>query len=255
MVRTRCPTTQRSAMSTKELRRNEATGSTSVVDLDMKLEVVVIPVSDVDHAKKFYSRLGWRLDADRSAGDNFRLVQFTPPGSGSSIQFGVNLTSAAPGSAQAMLLAVSDIEDARQQLVAKGVDVSEVFHCAEGTACRFQGVGVRISGPQPNNLSYSSFVSFTDPDGNGSIRAICRLAPWSNGCPRKSRFYGVIERIMPNHSSRAYDHFPIRGSHLLWATGSGQHSAKRLNRNRIKSTLGSTRRNGVLCKLIRNSGS
>ena len=154
-------------MSTKEVRSNEAAGSTSVANLDIKLEVVVIPVSDVDRAKEFYSRLGWRLDADRSAGDNFRLVQFTPPGSGSSIQFGVNLTSAAPGSAQAMLLAVSDIEAARQQLVAQGVDASEVFHCAEGTSCRFQGVGVRISGPQPNHLSYSSFVSFTDPDGNG----------------------------------------------------------------------------------------
>jgi catechol 2,3-dioxygenase-like lactoylglutathione lyase family enzyme len=142
-MRPRSPTTQESAMSTKEVHSNEAAGSTSVANLDMKLEVVVIPVSDVDRAKEFYSRLGWRLDADRSAGDNFRLVQFTPPGSGSSIQFGVNLTSAAPGSAQAMLLAVSDIEAARRQLVAQGVDASEVFHCAEGTACRFQGVGVR----------------------------------------------------------------------------------------------------------------
>jgi catechol 2,3-dioxygenase-like lactoylglutathione lyase family enzyme len=153
-------------MSTKEVRSNEAAGSTSVTK-DMKFEVVVIPVSDVDRAKEFYSRLGWRLDADRSAGENFRLIQFTPPGSSSSIQFGVNLTSAAPGSAQAMLLAVADIEAARQQLVAQGVDASEIFHCAEGTACRFQGVGDRISGPQPNHLSYSSFVFFTDPDGNG----------------------------------------------------------------------------------------
>src|ERR1700723_2705231 len=114
-------------MSPNEVSKNEGTKSKSVADLDMKLEVVVIPVSDGDRAKKFYSRLGWRLDADRSAGDNFRLVQFTPPGSGSSIQFGVNLTSAAPGSAQAMLLAVSDIEAARQKLVAQGVDASEVF--------------------------------------------------------------------------------------------------------------------------------
>src|SRR6202167_5388137 len=161
------PTRQESAMNTKEVSKNEETKGPSVADLDMKLEVVVIPVSDVDRAKEFYSRIGWRLDADRSAGDNFRLVQFTPPGSGSSIQFGVNLTSAAPGLAKAMLLAVSDIEAARQQLVAQGAEASEVFHCAEGTACRFQGVGVRISGPQPNHLSYSSFVSFADPDGNG----------------------------------------------------------------------------------------
>jgi predicted enzyme related to lactoylglutathione lyase len=140
---------------------------------DMKLEVVVIPVSDVDRAKEFYSRLGWRLDADRSAGANFRLVQFTSPGSGSSIQFGVNLTSAAPGSAQAMLLAVSDIEAARQQLVAQGVDASEVFHCAEGTACRFQGVGVRISGSQPT-------ISATAPLFLSQIRTA------TAGCCRKS---------------------------------------------------------------------
>ena len=154
-------------MSTKEVRSNEAAGGMSVANLDMKLEVVVIPVSDTDRAKEFYLRLGWRLDADRSAGDNFRLVQFTPPGSGSSIQFGVNLTTAAPGSAQAMLLAVSDIEAARIQLVAHGVDASEVLHCEAGTACRFQGVGVRVSGSHPEGLSYYSFVTFSDPDGNG----------------------------------------------------------------------------------------
>lgn len=135
--------------------------------LDMKLEVIVIPVSDVDRAKEFYSRLGWRLDADRNVGDNFRLVQFTPPGSGSSIQFGRNLTPAAPGSAQAMHLAVSDIEAARSELVARGVDASPVFHCDTGTACRFSSVGARVTGPHPERLSYHSFVSFSDPDGNG----------------------------------------------------------------------------------------
>src|SRR5271167_4573881 len=117
--------------------------------LDMKFEVVVIPVSDVDRAKQFYSRLGWRLDADRTGGDNFRLVQFTPPGSGCSIQFGVNLTPAAPGSAQAMLLAVSDIEAARSELIAHGIDASQVFHCETGTACRFSGIGVRVSAAHP----------------------------------------------------------------------------------------------------------
>ena len=138
-----------------------------VPSVDMKLEVVVIPVSDVDRAKEFYSRLGWRLDADRSAGNGFRLIQFTPPGSDSSVQFGVNLTPAAPGSAQGLLLIVSDIEAARRQLVAHGADASEVFHCATGTGCRFPGVDVRVSGPHPERLSYGSFVSFKDPDGNG----------------------------------------------------------------------------------------
>jgi catechol 2,3-dioxygenase-like lactoylglutathione lyase family enzyme len=154
-------------MGTKEVRNNEATGSTSLANVDMKLEVVVIPVSDVDRAKEFYSRLGWRLDADRTAGDNFRLVQFTPPGSGSSIQFGMNLTSAEPGSAQAMFLMVVNIVAARQQLVAHGVDASEVFHCASGTSCRFEGIDVRVTGLHPERLSYFSFVSFKDPDGNG----------------------------------------------------------------------------------------
>jgi catechol 2,3-dioxygenase-like lactoylglutathione lyase family enzyme len=144
-----------------------ATGSVSVASVDMKLEVIVIPVSDVDRAKEFYSRLGWRLDADRTTGKDFRLVQFTPPGSGSSVQFGVNLTPAAPGSAQGLLLIVSDIAFAQQQLVAHGIDASEVFHCASGTGCRFAGIDVRVSGPHPDHLSYGSFVSFQDPDGNG----------------------------------------------------------------------------------------
>ena len=137
-------------MSTHELPFNDATVSANVASVDMKLEVVVIPVSDVDRAKEFYSRLGWRLDADRAAGNGFRLIQFTPPGSGSSVQFGANLTSAAPGSAQAMLLIVSDIEAARQQLVAHGVDASEVFHCATGTGCRFPGIDVHVSGHTPS---------------------------------------------------------------------------------------------------------
>jgi catechol 2,3-dioxygenase-like lactoylglutathione lyase family enzyme len=151
-------------MTTSVVESNVATTSTGV---DVKLEVVVIPVSDVDRAKEFYSKLGWRLDADRASGNAFRLVQFTPPGSGTSIQFGVHLTSAEPGSAQGLLLAVSDIEAARRRLVAQGVDATEVFHCETGTACRFPGIGVRVSGLQPERLSYSSFVSFSDPDRNG----------------------------------------------------------------------------------------
>ena len=135
----------------------------------MKLEVVVIPVSDVDRAKQFYSMLGWRLDADRAAGSGFRLVQFTPPVSSTSIQFGINLASATPGSAQGLLLIVSDIEAAHRQLVANGIEPSEVFHCANGTGCRFPGVDLRVNGPHPDHLSYSSFSSFRDPDGNGWI--------------------------------------------------------------------------------------
>jgi catechol 2,3-dioxygenase-like lactoylglutathione lyase family enzyme len=131
----------------------------------MKLEVVVIPVSDVDRAKEFYVRLGWRVDADVS-GDEFRLIQFTPPGSSCSIQFGINLTSARPGAAQGLYLIVSDIEAARNGLVALGVEVSDVFH--EGTpGARFhRATDGRVSGPSPDRASYGSFASFSDPDGN-----------------------------------------------------------------------------------------
>jgi catechol 2,3-dioxygenase-like lactoylglutathione lyase family enzyme len=138
----------------------------------MKLEVAVIPVSDVDRAKAFYASLGWRLDADFAAGDGFRVIQFTPPGSGGSIIFGKNVTSsAAPGSAQGLYLVVSDIEAARNQLLGLGVAISEVFHDAAGV---YDGADKpylfgrrRVSGPDPEHRSYRSFASFSDPDGNG----------------------------------------------------------------------------------------
>jgi catechol 2,3-dioxygenase-like lactoylglutathione lyase family enzyme len=151
-----------------EVHANDATIATK---LDMKLEVIVIPVSDVDRTKRFYSALGWRLDVDIAVGDT-RIVQFTPPGSGCSIQFGKNLfgakvASGAPGSAQGLYLVVSDIEAARKDLVARGVDASDVFHCSTGFACRFPGNDGRVSGRQPERKTYGSFVSFSDPDGNG----------------------------------------------------------------------------------------
>jgi catechol 2,3-dioxygenase-like lactoylglutathione lyase family enzyme len=134
---------------------------------DTKLEVVVIPVSDVDRAKEFYGKLGWRLDADFPFDNGFRVVQFTPPGSGCSVQFGSNITSAAPGSAQGLYLIVSDIAAAREELAARGVDVSEVFH--PGTpGAQFQpdGTSGRVSGPATDHATYSSFATFSDPDGN-----------------------------------------------------------------------------------------
>ena len=134
--------------------------------VDMKLEVVVIPVSDVDRAKRFYGSLGWRLDADVVTGDDFRVVQFTPPGSGSSIIFGKNVTSAEPGSAQGLHLIVSDIGAARDELVGRGVEVSEVFHDIGGVF-HHAGADGRVSGPDPDRRSYGSFASFSDPDGNG----------------------------------------------------------------------------------------
>jgi catechol 2,3-dioxygenase-like lactoylglutathione lyase family enzyme len=135
---------------------------------DLKLEVVVIPVSDVDRAKRFYEKLGWRLDADFAFDNGFRVVQFTPPGSACSIQFGAKLISAAPGSAQSNYLIVSDIAAARAELAARGAAISEVFHPAiPGAQFQPAGASGRASGPAADHATYSSFATFTDPDGNG----------------------------------------------------------------------------------------
>jgi catechol 2,3-dioxygenase-like lactoylglutathione lyase family enzyme len=137
----------------------------------MKLEVVVIPVSDVSRAKAFYGSLGWRLDADFAAGDDFRVIQFTPPGSECSVIFGKNVTAAAPGSAQGLYLIVSDIEAARDELVGRGVEISEVFHDAGGvyvgTDEPYLFGRLRVGGRDPDHRSYRSYASFSDPDGNG----------------------------------------------------------------------------------------
>jgi len=134
--------------------------------VDMGLEVVVIPVSDVGRAKRFYGDLGWRFDAEFASSDEFHLVQFTPPGSPCSIIFGRGITSAVPGSAQGLYLIVSDIEAARAELVDRGVEVSEVFHDVGGVF-HHAGREGRLNGPDPQRRSYASFASFSDPDGNG----------------------------------------------------------------------------------------
>ena len=142
-------------------------GTVGVATTDMKLEVVVIPVSDVDRAKEFYGKLGWRLDADFRFDNGFRAVQFTPPGSGASIQFGTKVTLAAPGSVRDLYLVVSDIAAARDQLVARGVDVSELFHPgAPGAHFQPAGSSARLSGPAPDHTSYRTYATFSDPDGN-----------------------------------------------------------------------------------------
>ena len=144
-----------------------AGGEPAAQTVDMKLEVVVVPVSDVDRAKDFYAGLGWRLDADVSAGD-LRVVQLTPPGSPCSVIFGTSVSAAAPGSAQGLHLIVSDIEAARRALEARGAAVSEVFHDAGGVF-HHAGTAERVSGRDPEGRSYGSFVSFEDPDGNGWV--------------------------------------------------------------------------------------
>lgn len=142
-------------------RSGEKSSETSTAPaVDMKLEVVAIPVADVDRSKRFYGHLGWRLDADFVVGDTFRVVQFTPPGSPGSIHFGKGITPAAPGSAQGLFLAVSDIEAARAELVRHGADVSEIFHRS--------GPGQpAVTGRDPEGRSYVSYATFSDPDGNG----------------------------------------------------------------------------------------
>jgi catechol 2,3-dioxygenase-like lactoylglutathione lyase family enzyme len=158
-------------MSTKAVRTNDPGSDAGVARVDMKFEIVVIPVSDVDRAKEFYGRLGWRLDADYDGGKDFRVIQVTPPGSGCSIIFGRNVTAAAPGSAQGLYLIVSDIQAARKELLDRGVEISDVFHDSAGV---YSGTDepylfgrVRVSGPDAEHRSYRSFASFRDPDGNG----------------------------------------------------------------------------------------
>jgi catechol 2,3-dioxygenase-like lactoylglutathione lyase family enzyme len=153
-------------MSTNAVRGIDA----KVAPVDMKFEIVVIPVSDVDRAKEFYAKLGWRLDADFAAGADYRVIQFTPPGSGCSVIFGKNVTPAAPGSAQGLYLIVSDIQAARKALLDRGVQISEVFHNGgvyAGTDEAYLSGRVRASGPDPEHRSYRSFAAFSDPDGNG----------------------------------------------------------------------------------------
>lgn len=146
-----------------------ATATVGVAAMKTALEVIVIPVADVERAKEFYSKLGWRLDAEFASGDDFRIMQFTPPGSGCSIIFGKNVTPAAPGSAQGLYLIVSDIEAARAELLRRGIEVSEVFHggAPTGTDEPFLFGRTRVSGPDAEHGSYRSFASFKDPDGNG----------------------------------------------------------------------------------------
>ena len=144
-------------MSSTDASGNTSTEMPEAGAVDMKLEVVTLPVSDVDRAKRFYQSLGWRLDADIVVGDNFRVVQFTPTHSACSIAFGKGITTGEPGSVQRLILAVYDIDAARADLISRGVEVNEVFHLAGG----------RVPGPDPEGRSYQTYASFSDPDGNG----------------------------------------------------------------------------------------
>jgi catechol 2,3-dioxygenase-like lactoylglutathione lyase family enzyme len=188
-------------MSSNEVRGNNAASAARVAKLDMKLEVLVIPVSDVGRAKEFYTKLGWRLDVTPPG-----VVQFTPPGSGCSVQFGTNLTSAAPGSVQSLYLIVSDIEAARDELIARGVEVSEVFHeGAPGARFGHAGPDSHLSGPAPKSGSYGSFASFSDPDGNSwlfqevTTRLPGRVDPAVTSFASASDLAGAMRRASAAH--------------------------------------------------------
>jgi predicted enzyme related to lactoylglutathione lyase len=195
-------TTQEAAMSTNVVRSIDP----SVARVDMKFEVVVIPVSDADRAKEFYGRLGWRLDADFRFDNGFRVVQFTPPGSGCSVQFGTKMTSASPGSAQGLFLVVSDIEAARDELVARGVEVSGVFHAGTpGAQFHPGGSSGRATGPATDHATYGSFASFNDPDGNGwllqevTTRLPGRIEPAATSFGSASDLASALRRVSAAH--------------------------------------------------------
>jgi catechol 2,3-dioxygenase-like lactoylglutathione lyase family enzyme len=153
-------------MSSVDVSSQSAGGSPPVNAGEMRLEVVLLPVSDVDRAKRFYESLGWRLDADLAVDDGYRVVQLTPPGSGCSIIFGDGVTSAPPGSSEGLQLSVYDIDEARADLAGRGVEVSEPFHDVTGIF-HHSGTEGRARGPAPGHADYGSFAAFSDPDGNG----------------------------------------------------------------------------------------
>jgi predicted enzyme related to lactoylglutathione lyase len=194
-------------VSRTEARSTDATGAARVGDVALKLEVVVIPVSDVDRAKDFYGRIGWRLDADFRYDNGFRVVQFTPPGSGCSIQFGTSVTSAEPGSAQDLYLIASDIGAARDQLVAHGAEVSEVFTAGSpGAQFQHDDKGGRVRGPAPGHASYQSFATFNDPDDNGwllqeiTTRLPGRIDPGATAYGSTADLAGALRRAEAAHA-------------------------------------------------------
>lgn len=193
-------------MSTVDGLGGEAGGRARSEPVDLKLEVVVIPVADTDRSKAFYADLGWRLDADFSFDNGFRIVQFTPPGSPCSIQFGTRITSAAPGSAHGLYLIVSDIDAGRQELMSRGAKVSEVFHAgAPGAQLDPEGLSGRVSGPDPERKTYSSFATFEDPDGNSWLlqevtdRLPGRLDPTITSFSSASDLAGALRRAAAAH--------------------------------------------------------
>jgi catechol 2,3-dioxygenase-like lactoylglutathione lyase family enzyme len=199
-------------MSSTQTFNDQATQIPSAATVDLKLEVVVIPVSDVDRAKRFYGSLGWRLDADFAFPNGFRVVQFTPPGSACSIQFGTNMTSATPGSAQNLYLVVSEIEAARNDLISRAAGISEVFYpTTPGAQFQSDGTSGRVSGPAPDHASYRSFATFSDPDGNSWLLQEIKTRLPGRGAssidvPMLTELLADAERLHGEYGSKAPKH-------------------------------------------------
>ncbi len=189
-------------MASTDTSGESTSGTQSPLGVDMKLEVVTLPVSDVDQAKRFYQSLGWRMDADIAVGDAFRAVQFTPPRSPCSIAFGKGLTTDEPGSVQRLLLAVYDIDTARADLIGRGVEVGEVFHLAGG----------RVPGPDPQGRSYQSYASFSDPDGNGwllqEIKTRLPGRDWEDPAADVASLAGLLLETAEHHDPYEKSHAP-----------------------------------------------
>ena len=208
------PYREEAGMSNAQTRSEGVAVGAKAQTVDMKLEVVVVPVSDVDRAKQFYASLGWRLDVDIAKSGQFRVVHFTPPGSQCSVLFGTGVTTAEPGSAQGLHLIVSDVVAARAELVDRGVDVSEVFHDAGGLFHHGDEEG-RVSGPQPERRSYGSFASFSDPDGNGwvfqevTVRLPGRADSLDASFTSSTELAGALRRAAAAHG----EHERLTGEH------------------------------------------
>ena len=221
----------------------DATSSRTAAGTGLKLEVVAIPVSDVDRTKRFYENLGWRLDADFSNGDDWRLVQMTPPGSTCSVMFGKGFTTAAPGSVQGTFLVVDDVAAARAELIGHGVNVSEVFHF-DGMALRAAGTKGRVSGPDPEGRSYLSFASFSNPDGNSWLlqevttrlpgRGLSLdLATLTELLRETEKRHGEYEPTAPKHHwSDWYTAYIVARENGLTPEAAAQHGARHIEGTR-----------------------
>ena len=197
-------------MSISDTNSRSATQGAETRAIDMKLEVVVLPVSDVDRAKRFYEKLGWRLDANVAIDEGFRVIQLTPPGSQAAVIFGTGITDAAPGSVDSLVLVVDDVEAARAELANRGVDVSEIFHDETGVF-HHAGTKGRVPGPAPERSSYGSWASFSDPDGNSwmlqeiTTRLPGRVEPTDVGTladllRETSEHHDAFEKATPPHN-------------------------------------------------------